>query len=407
MAKDQILIDWPLTPYTGWGSYGIQLAQALIARNQIRVVVSCKADRSPHCDPIWISQLDAIEEFSKQLIKQIIEEPNTVLKTNSKIAMCPIGNLVPPLRIYAEHQVGVAFFERSSVNEKFKQELKKYSLIITGSKWNQKVLRNNGVNHSEMVHQGVDRSKFNSVPIPKLLNRPFVIFAGGKLEARKGQDIVIEAFKRFNKYCPNSILIACWGNIGNVGLNTISTSKYVTESPLNGDAKSLFHWLIKNEITPGNIMVPEIVSNAHLPNIMKQADVAVFTSRCEGGTNLMAMETLACGIPTLISANTGHLDLIEMGMDHLIAVGSDGVGKVPALITADYGGDEAAEWGETNPDELVECWLRLWKEKEAWREKGIIGAKYMNAMSWHKSMNELIELLESKGLCKPNSFLSS
>ena len=401
MAKDQILIDWPLTPYTGWGSYGIQLAQALIARNQIRVVVSCKADRSPHCDPIWLLQLDAIEEFSKQLINRIKEEPNSVLKTNSKIAMGPIGNLIPPLRIYAEHQVGVAFFERSSVNEEFKQGLGKYSLVITGSNWNQKILTENGINHAEMIHQGVDRSRFNSIPIPKLLNRPFVIFAGGKLEARKGQDIIIEAFKRFNKYCPNAILIACWGNIGNVGLKTISASKYVTESPENGDAKSLFKWLIKNDIAQNNLMVPEIMANSHLPNIIKQADVAVFTSRCEGGTNLMAMETLACGIPTLVSANTGHLDLIEMGMAHLIAVGSEGIGKVPASITADYGGDEEAQWGETNPDELVECWLRLWKEKDVWREKGIIGEKSMNAMSWQNSMNKLLELLKRRELCNP------
>ena len=27
MAEQHALIDWPLTPYTGWGSYGIQLAQ--------------------------------------------------------------------------------------------------------------------------------------------------------------------------------------------------------------------------------------------------------------------------------------------------------------------------------------------------------------------------------------------
>ena len=30
MADRQALIDWPLTPYTGWGGYGIQLAQALL-----------------------------------------------------------------------------------------------------------------------------------------------------------------------------------------------------------------------------------------------------------------------------------------------------------------------------------------------------------------------------------------
>ena len=36
MVDRQALIDWPLTPYTGWGGYGIQLAQALLGSASIR-----------------------------------------------------------------------------------------------------------------------------------------------------------------------------------------------------------------------------------------------------------------------------------------------------------------------------------------------------------------------------------
>lgn len=56
----------------------------------------------------------------------------------------------------------------------------------------------------------------------------------------------------------------------------------------------------------------------------------------------MAMESLACGIPTVLSANTGHLDLLELGLEHAIAVGSTGLGRVPAVITQGYGGDAGA-----------------------------------------------------------------
>ena len=42
----------------------------------------------------------------------------------------------------------------------------------------------------------------------------------------------------------------------------------------------------------------------------------------------MAMETLACGVPTLISANTGHLDLLAMGFGHALPVGYAGLGRV-------------------------------------------------------------------------------
>ena len=34
MAEQHALIDWPLTPYTGWGGYGIQLAQALLEQGR-------------------------------------------------------------------------------------------------------------------------------------------------------------------------------------------------------------------------------------------------------------------------------------------------------------------------------------------------------------------------------------
>ena len=34
MVEQHALIDWPLTPYTGWGNYGIQLAQALLEQGR-------------------------------------------------------------------------------------------------------------------------------------------------------------------------------------------------------------------------------------------------------------------------------------------------------------------------------------------------------------------------------------
>ena len=38
---------------------------------------------------------------------------------------------------------------------------------------------------------------FNPEPVPRFLKRSLVIFSGGKLENRKGQDIVIAAFPSF------------------------------------------------------------------------------------------------------------------------------------------------------------------------------------------------------------------
>ena len=148
------------------------------------------------------------------------------------------------------------------------------------------------------------------------------------LENRKGQDIVIAAFRRLLRHHPDALLIAAWGNVGHVGLSTIAASPHVQGAPERGRADAIGPWLEANGVPRANVFLLPCVVNRQLPHLIKQADVAVFASRCEGGTNLMAMETLACGVPTLISANTGHLDLLAMGFGHALPMGQAGLGQV-------------------------------------------------------------------------------
>ena len=149
------------------------------------------------------------------------------------------------------------------------------------------------------MHQGVDTALFNPEPVPLLLRRSLVIFSGGKLENRKGQDIVIAAFRQLLRHYPDALLIAAWGNMGHVGLNTIAVSPHVQGAPERGRADAIGPWLEANGVPAANVFLLPCLVNRQLPHLIKQADVAVFASRCEGGTNLMAMETLACGVPTL------------------------------------------------------------------------------------------------------------
>ncbi len=55
------------------------------------------------------------------------------------------------------------------------------------------------------------------------------------------------------------------------------------------------------------------VPNRQLPPVLREATMGMFSSRAEGGTNLGAMECLACGVPALLSDNTGHRDLLALG----------------------------------------------------------------------------------------------
>ncbi|MEB3234848.1 MAG: glycosyltransferase family 4 protein [Cyanobacteriota bacterium] len=398
------IIDWPLTPYTGWGGYGIQLAQALMERGQPKPLLAAPNDRTPHCDLHWLAALDHLEACSQPLRDKLAAAEaagHWPVQTDAAVCFSPLGNGAPAPRFKAERQVGITFFECSRFAPHDLKQLQALDLIVTGSRWNQALLTNLGLGQAQLVHQGVDTALFNPVAVPRLIQRSLVIFSGGKLEARKGQDVVIAAFRQLLRSHPDALLIAAWGNVGDVALNTIALSPHVQGAPAQGRAAGIAPWLEANGVPLGSVLLVPCIHSRQLPNLIKQADVAVFVSRCEGGTNLMAMETLACGVPTVLSANTGHLDLLELGLAHAWPVGQRGLGAVAPPLVAPYGGDPLGLWGETEPQELLDCWLRLAADKQRWRAQASHDAVAMERMSWRVSMARLMQLLQQQGVPVP------
>ena len=397
MADRQALIDWPLTPYTGWGGYGIQLAQALLEQRHYWPRLLACNDRSSFCDLHWLDALQHLEDQSSSLMQQLAaaEGAGTLpVPTQAALGFSPLGNHVPAPRFTASKHVGVTFFECSRFSQKDLEILNQFDLVISGSRWNQALLKRQGIDRAHLVHQGVDTAVFNSEPVPRLLKRSLVIFSGGKLENRKGQDIVIAAFRRLLRRHPDALLIAAWGNVGHVGLSTIAASPHVQGAPERGRADAISPWLEANGIPRANVFLLPCVVNRQLPHLIKQADAAVFASRCEGGTNLMAMETLACGVPTLISANTGHLDLLAMGFGHALPMGQAGLGQVDPRVHRAYGDDPLGLWGETDPEELLTWWLRIAANRQEWRRNGRQHADAVRSLSWRESMRKLLSLVE-------------
>ena len=399
MASEHVVIDWPITPFTGWGNYGIQLIQALLQRNREIPLPSYTNDHTSFCDPLWLSKLRELETQAGQLREILAAMPaGNQLATNARLCFSPMGNCIEQPRLRANYQVGVTFFECSRFSERHLHNLKAYDIVIAGSRWNADLLIQLGCNDVELVHQGIDTSRFNPEPVPRLVQRSLVIFSGGKLEARKGQDIVLAAFRELLRSHPDAMLMVAWGNVGGVALETIAQMPHCHGVPEAATPRALASWLEANGIPEANLMVLPSLVNQQLPNLIKQADVAVFTSRCEGGTNLMAMETLACGVPTVLSANTGHLDLLELNLPHVIGVGNNGLGAVNKDICRPYGGDPLGLWGETDPLEVAASWRAIAADRAQWRSRGIAGALKFKSFSWAASMAKLIKLLEQREL---------
>ena len=78
-------------------------------------------------------------------------------------------------------------------------------------------------------------------PVPRLLKRSLVIFSGGKLEIARGRTLLYPLFDAL-RHCPDALLIAAWGNMGHVGLNTIAASPHVEGAPERGRADAIGPW---------------------------------------------------------------------------------------------------------------------------------------------------------------------
>ena len=141
-------------------------------------------------------------------------------------------------------------------------------------------------------------------------------------------------------------------------------------------------WARENGVSERNIVDLGAVPNPLMPQVLRDMDAAIFPNRAEGGTNLVAMECMACGVPTVISRNTGHLDLIEDGncfpLDRQGPV--DGVGAAFGDIPG---------WGESDVDEIVDALERIYLDRDEARRRGLAGAQTLSRLTWSETARQM------------------
>jgi glycosyltransferase involved in cell wall biosynthesis len=261
--------------------------------------------------------------------------------------------------------------------------------MLVGSRWNQEVLMRNGLGAVRLAHQGVDTAMFQPGPRRGRFRDRFVVFSGGKLEFRKAQDIVIAAFKAFHARHHDALLVTLWHNLWPEHERTIVESPHVASAPDSAvsPARRIADWVAREGIDENAFLDMRTLPNWELPALLREADVAVFPNRCEGGTNLVAMEAMACGVPCLLSANTGHLDVIGEG--HCYALSDQ-------RPVADPTGDREG-WGESSVEEIVEALERVYADRAEAAARGRRAVAFVADMSWPNQIDRLLAALDAIG----------
>jgi glycosyltransferase involved in cell wall biosynthesis len=378
MAR-QVIMGWPIGTGHGWGLYGLNLALNWAADHDIELV-STADSAGLDIDPLRARALLPFLKRSVAVQEDLKKYANQAATAHGLVMAC-LGDSFHPgpsahnVTLTGTPTIGSAYFE-VGLSADAVERAKAFPCIITGSEWNTKLLEAYGIAGGRTVHQGVDPTYFHPAPKGNFFGDRFLIFSGGKAEYRKAQDIVLAAFKVFADRHPEAMLVTAWYNPWPELIRSLDQSGLVSPVPLNDAGQiNLAAWASANGVPADRIVALGWVPNHKVPSILREMDVAVFPNRGEGGTNLVAMECMACGLPVILSRNTGHNDILFEEACYVL----DDQRQTRCGFA---GHDGVPGWGESQVDELLEQLEQAFQDRAEAARRGKNAAVALAKMTW-------------------------
>jgi glycosyltransferase involved in cell wall biosynthesis len=387
MTARRLAITWPLTDGAGWGVFGLNLVIQMLERGGPRPLLLAPPNIGVPT-PELAAALAPLAGEQAALMAQI-RAAGRHATLNGVTVLHGLGNLFMPgdvsWLVGGEKNAGFIFFEDTGFDADALDRARWFDRILVGSSWNRDVLTGLGLDDVVCVLQGIDERLFHPGPRAGLFGERFVVFSGGKLEYRKAQDIVLAAFRVFHRRHPDALLVAAWHNPWPESAHSLATSPHGTAAPEIGADGNLriAEWIAAQGIPADAVRIIGWLSNLQMPALLREAHVGLFPNRCEGGTNLVAMETMACGVPCILSANTGHLDLIDDERCYPLR-------QQPPCAC---GNDRTGAWGESSVDEIVETLERVYAGRDEAARRGLLGAAFMETLTWRSQIAKLLTVL--------------
>ena len=386
-----VAVSWVFSTVSGYGIYGLQILlqhlrrggrpEDFILTNAPSVTV-LPALVEAKINPVFDLGVK-IQAFLKENPVELLHFKHAVLHgSSSDFAGFPGQD-----RVWGKPNVACAAIEHLVCSENGRKISKNYDMFIAISQWNADYLKSLDVGPVHLCYQGIDPSLFHPAPASGLYKDRFVIFSGGKFEYRKGQDIVLAAFKRFHAKHPDALLVTCWQNLLMPDGAAFALAGHCASVPTAAKNYGLqiTPWLLKQGLPPGSFIDLPFTHNLLMPAILNECDMALFPNRCEGGTNLVAMECMACGIPTYVSYNTGQKDLVDLiGAGALRRQGT--VKPTPSMQTVEG-------WGETDVEEVVEAMEKTYANRTQAKSEAALVAKRMKGWAWSGLNEKLLQIV--------------
>ena len=331
-------LGWQVSGVTGWGLFAQHLALAM----------------RRHGHPVQIADNVDWTGISPVLQPTLAPLTQPVAVSGPRFRIDGSGNHFPEAPdVPNRTKVCLGVFEDSHLPDDRKHCWGTFDHVVACSTWAQQRLDSWGVK-APLWLQGSDDTLF--LPAPR--RRPddrFYIFSGGKLEFRKGQDIVIAAFKKFLQTPEGNgaVLVTAWQNRWPDTMMSIWESGHVVGVPVGRLGQlDIVSWCVANGIPQENVLDLGFIRQAEFASAIRECDVGFFPNRAEGATNMVLPEVMMSGIPVIVSQNTGHLDAAPPPYSVPL------MRQSPVTLTCPlFNGMEG--WGESDVDECVEALKRV------------------------------------------------
>jgi len=370
----------------GWGVCGKYLARELSSLTHVKYIT----------ESFTVEHIG--DELDYRLLQSLLASTEEVDKLKSPeggpLNLEPViqaiqGNNLQPWgpRINSSKKIGYTFFEDNILSDNWIAGAKEYfDVVVAGSKWCEEVLQEHGLQNTKTIIQGIDSAIFNPYHNKKeYFKDRFVIFSGGKFELRKGQDLVIRAFRHLQQKYKDVLLVTSWYNIWQHSLQTMESSPYIKFKTEGKDFNTFMNSLLAmNGISPESVIILPPKANITMPKIYKNTDIGLFPNRCEGGTNLVLMEYMACGKPVIGSFSSGHKDILTEKNSLLI--------KSMKPMTIQRGGEVVAHWDDPDLDEIIDKLEWAYLHRDRLDEIGRKAGEDLAKTTWKESAQKFYEL---------------
>lgn len=388
MTIQRLAISWQLSDTHGWGVFGYNLVRNLMRHGPVAPLLLTE----PLLNGLPEEDIDEVRPLVAEMrqIMASIKAQGQPVRSGQIAVLHALGaqfrhrdefHLVKGRR-----NIGFTFFERGGFDADAIARANAYDRILAGSSWNRDYGRASGVADIEFVSQGVDTEIFVPGPASGAYRGRFAVFSGGKLELRKGQDLVLAAFRRFHARHPDAVLVTSWRNPWPETAMDVTASVHVNTAPgVDTDGNlEIAQWAAENGVPPEAFVDLGWLPNRAMPEVLRDMDAAVFPNRCEGGTNLVAMEAMATGAPCILSANTGHLDIIA----------GDNCFPLTDQRPVTDANSNTAMWRESQVGQIVEQLERVYDDRAEARRRAEAGARFMTGLSWRNQTAKLVAAID-------------